>query len=339
MRTAAIVLAVSIALAVTGGCSQRKTDSQNKVQVVATLFALADMAKQIGGDRVAVTALLPAGQSPHSYTATPETVGTISQARLLILAGMGIDDWALAAARRGTARGTRILVLTETAEFRQHAASQAQAPTQTTQQAHQPPAVSQVHGEAAHDHADHDADEHGHHHHGAGLADDPHVWLDLVLMQGFTQAIADELCAVDPAGSDTYRRNAQAYIAQLQQLDQEYSARLAKVKSRTFITFHPAFARIAARYNLHELSLHDVDAGGFGPAQRELVLSEIRQNNIKAIFAEPDAPMDKVQALTAGSDAHVAVLDPLEYGASQGYDTYLSAMRRNLDVLVEGLEK
>jgi ABC-type Zn uptake system ZnuABC Zn-binding protein ZnuA len=58
--------------------------STDKVKVVATITPLADFARQVGGTRVEVTLLLPAGASPHTYEPTPKTVQEISKAKVFI---------------------------------------------------------------------------------------------------------------------------------------------------------------------------------------------------------------------------------------------------------------
>jgi len=68
--------------------------SADKVKVVATITPLADFARQVGGARVDVTLLLPAGTSPHTYEPTPKTVQELSKAKLFIRIGAGLEFWA-----------------------------------------------------------------------------------------------------------------------------------------------------------------------------------------------------------------------------------------------------
>lgn len=61
--------------------------------VVATVFPLADILRQIGGDRVAVHTLLPAGANPHTFEPTPEQLRLIGEAALVVRVGAGLDEW------------------------------------------------------------------------------------------------------------------------------------------------------------------------------------------------------------------------------------------------------
>jgi zinc transport system substrate-binding protein len=65
-----------------------------KIKVVASIAPLADFAKQVGGDRVNVTLLLPPGASPHTYEPTPRTMQEIADARVFLKIGAGLEFWA-----------------------------------------------------------------------------------------------------------------------------------------------------------------------------------------------------------------------------------------------------
>ena len=55
--------------------------------VLASATFLADIARNIAGDRVKVESLLPAGADPHSYQPTPQDVTKVVQSSLLIING------------------------------------------------------------------------------------------------------------------------------------------------------------------------------------------------------------------------------------------------------------
>lgn len=64
------------------------------ITVVTSLNLVADWARQVGGDRVIVTAILPANADPHDYDPKPEDVGALDSADLILTFGLGIDLWA-----------------------------------------------------------------------------------------------------------------------------------------------------------------------------------------------------------------------------------------------------
>jgi len=74
------------------------------LKVVATIFPLADMVRQIGGEDVEVATLLPPGASPHTFEPTPAQIRDVANARIFVEVGAGLDTWAakLRAAQTGT---------------------------------------------------------------------------------------------------------------------------------------------------------------------------------------------------------------------------------------------
>ncbi|ADG07074.1 metal ABC transporter substrate-binding protein [Kyrpidia tusciae] len=70
-----------------------KPASSGALGVVTSITPIADMIRQVGGDRVQVTALVPPGADPHDYSPTPADVRTISQAKLFVANGLGEETY------------------------------------------------------------------------------------------------------------------------------------------------------------------------------------------------------------------------------------------------------
>jgi zinc transport system substrate-binding protein len=82
------------------------------VSVVATIFPIADIVRQVGGPEVEVATLLPAGASPHTFEPAPAQIRQVAQAQLFVRVGGGLDDWTqplLSAAQRPL----RVVTLTD----------------------------------------------------------------------------------------------------------------------------------------------------------------------------------------------------------------------------------
>lgn len=69
------------------------TGSPTRVEVVATTTVLADLVAQVGGGRVAVTALVPRGGEVHTFDPTPSDARRLVGAQLIVANGLGLDDW------------------------------------------------------------------------------------------------------------------------------------------------------------------------------------------------------------------------------------------------------
>ena len=80
---------------------------------VATTTILADLVAQVGGDRVTVESLVPKGGEVHTFDPTPSDIRRITEARLIVRNGLGLDDWLDGPDRRRRRRTAPELVVGE----------------------------------------------------------------------------------------------------------------------------------------------------------------------------------------------------------------------------------
>jgi zinc/manganese transport system substrate-binding protein len=67
--------------------------AQIRLDVVASFSILGDFAREVGGDRIAVTTLVGANSDVHVYTPSPADAKKVSDAKLLIINGLGLEGW------------------------------------------------------------------------------------------------------------------------------------------------------------------------------------------------------------------------------------------------------
>ena len=91
---------------------------------------------------------------------------------------------------------------------------------------------------------------------------DPHVWLDPALAQKEVAAIQAAFEQADPDNKADYKKNADAYIAKLKELDEAYKSGLKDVKHKEFVTQHAAFGYLAKEYGLTQIPI-----AGLSPEQ------------------------------------------------------------------------
>jgi ABC-type Zn uptake system ZnuABC Zn-binding protein ZnuA len=72
------------------------------LRVVATIEPLCMLAREIGGDELSCTTLVPAGATPHAFEPRVSTLRAVADAELLVAAGNGIDDWTSPLASAGS---------------------------------------------------------------------------------------------------------------------------------------------------------------------------------------------------------------------------------------------
>lgn len=205
-------------------------------------------------------------------------------------------------------------------------------------------AVFGVMGEDHHAH-DHDHDHHHHHHHDHDHGEfDPHTWMDPNNVIIMVENIRDALVAADPANAAAYEANAEAYIAELVDLDAYIRERVASIPeaNRVLITNHNVFAYFAREYDFVSMSVLGVPTTEMAdPGAGEIagLIEAIREMGIPAIFAENISNPRLVEQIAreAGIEFDLLYTDALGQPGTPG-DTYLGMMRHNIDVIVGALQ-
>lgn len=139
---------------------------------------------------------------------------------------------------------------------------------------------------------------------------DPHIWLSPKRVEVMIKTIAAEMSALDPENKAAYEKNAEAYIAQLQDLDQELTAALAPVQNKKFIAYHPAFGYLADDYGLEMVALEE--EGKEATAQQlQTIIDLAKTENIKVIFYQEEIDSSQSQAFADELGGKTIQLAPL----------------------------
>ena len=166
--------------------------------------------------------------------------------------------------------------------------------------------------------------------------DDPHFWLDPLLMADLGDAVADALVETDPDHEDVYRGNAADLRHDLQQLDGAYERGLADCERDTVVVSHDAFGYLE-RYGLEFAPITGLSPGAEPtPADLSRLQDLIRTEGITTVFSERLVSPRVAQTLADDVGVETAVLDPVEGLTDETRDEdYLSLMRANLAALQE----
>jgi zinc transport system substrate-binding protein len=175
-----------------------------------------------------------------------------------------------------------------------------------------------------------------------GLTVDPHVWLDPARFEQVVRAVAAGLSDADPANEATYGSNAEAYVAELATLDEEFRAGLSDCERTTIVTSHEAFGYLADAYGLTEVAIAGLSPEAEPDAQEIAELLDlVERQGVTTIFAEELVSPDVAETLADEAGVMVDVLDPLESLTDEQVEAgedYVSVMRENLDRLRAALD-
>ena len=298
----------------------QKVLSGAKVQIVTTIFPLAAILQNVGGELVHVTTLLPAGASPHTYEPTVEQAKAVSRADLLVYIGGGLDDWIL---KMAAAAGEGCTVV-EVLDFMEGSLLPFTAEGAEGAGKERPAAGERRSGDHTHSHL------HPY---------DPHIWTDPLLVQGeIAPALAEILAAIKPESERQFQQNLNAFQEELQVLHADIEAALHGFAGKRFITYHSSWNYFASRYGLGK-PVHVEEFPGQELSAKWLAeLVELaRELEVKVVFAEPQLSSKAAAVIAAEIGGRVLILDPLGGEGLPGRDSYCSLMRYNLEILQEGL--
>jgi len=121
-RTIIAALTVTLAAAFLAACGSgdgdAQTDSEALRTVVATTTQVADLARQVAGDRAEIRQILPANADPHDYEPRPSDVKAVSGAAVILRTGGDLDEW-LADVLQSAGTDTEALTLIDTVRTRE----------------------------------------------------------------------------------------------------------------------------------------------------------------------------------------------------------------------------
>lgn len=306
------------ATALLAGCGAAGSTTENtesdKLQVVTTFYPMYDFTKQVAQDDAEVSMLLEAGMEVHSFEPSSQMIAEIQDADVFIYNSPEMETWV-----------PDVLASIDTSDMVVICASDAITLLEYEGEAH------------AHDHESEEKGANAGHSHTV----DPHVWLDPVLAQTEVSTIAEGLAEADPDNAEDYLENAGIYDGKLNELDEAYRVAFEGTENRTFVTQHAAFAYLAARYDLNQISVTGLNAEVEPSAAALATLSDyVKANNISHIYFENNASSQTAETLAEEVGVELAVLSPLEgiteEDQKKGSD-YISVMLDNLEALKKSI--
>lgn len=298
MRLSRAILAALILFASLLVQSSSRADEHLKV--VASFTILADLVRNVGGDRLDVVALVGPDADAHVYTPSPADAKTIATAKLVVVNGLGFEGW-LSRLVKSSGNTARIVVATDGV-----------VPLK------EPPG--------------------GHH------SIDPHAWQSVPNAKIYVENIRRALAEIDPASAESYRANAARYVAELDALDREVRAMVARIPEmrRKVISTHGAFGYFAAAYGVDFVAPQGVSTDS-EPSARDLarIIAQIRKEKIPAIFLENISDPRLIRRVAAETGAKIGgtlYSDSLTDEKGQA-PTYIDMVRHNIKTLQDALDK
>ena len=265
------------------------------------IYPMYDFARKVGGDRIQVKDMVPAGTEPHDWEPAATDIRNLEDADVFVYNGADLEHWA-----------EDVL---DTLENQDLVVSEASDGVELL--------------DGGHDHAHGDEGK------------DPHVWLDPMRAKQEMKNIRDALVKADPGNGDYYEANYEKYAGEFDELDQEFRDGLKGTKNRDIIVAHEAFGYLCNAYDLTQLAIEGLTPDSEpDPAKIQEVIEYAKKYDIHTIFFEELVSPKVAKTVAKEVDAVTAVLNPIEGLSEEDIEAgedYFSVMRKNLEALQKAL--
>ena len=292
-------------------CSSAKQGSSSneatKLKVVATNSIIADITKNIAGDKIDLHSIVPIGQDPHEYEPLPDDVKKTSEANLILYNGINLETG-------GNAWFTKLVQNAKKEENKDYYAVSE--------------GVDVIYLEGQ--------NEKG--------KEDPHAWLNLENGMIYAKNIAKQLEAKDPKNKDFYEANLKTYLEKLSKLDKEAKDKFNNIpkEKKMIVTSEGCFKYFSKAYNVPSAYIWEINTEEEGtPDQIKTLVEKLRKTKVPSLFVE--SSVDERPMQTVSKDTNIPIFEKIFTDSiaepGQNGDSYYNMMKWNLDKISEGLAK
>ncbi len=280
------------------------------LKVVATTEDLASIAREVGGDKIQVTAIAKGYQDPHFVEAKPSFIFTLNKADLLILVGREMEiGWLpplIIQSRNPKIQvgGSGYLDASLTANILEIPQGQITR------------AMGDVHPQG-----------------------NPHYWLDPGNGRRIAQAVQQKLSAMSPADTTYFAARYADFDRRLAKAERRWDAAMAPFKGTKIVTYHRSWPNFCERFGLDVVGYVEPKPGiPPSPAHTIALQVEIKRLGIRLILVEPYFDLKTPKAIGRETGAQVVVLAP-SVGAEKEITDYIKLFDYDLNLVVSALKQ
>lgn len=278
----------------------------SKLNIVSTVSPITNVIFNIGGDRINLTGIVPEGVNSHTFEPAPSDAVTLSEADLIFINGLALEEPTLELAQANLKDGAEIILLGE----------QTVTPEEYVFDFSFP-------------------ESEGH--------PNPHLWTNPLLALRYAEIVKDKLVERDPDNADFYEANYAAFEERIAALDEAIMATVASIPeaNRKLLTYHDSWAYFAPHYGMTVIGA--IQPSDFSePSARDVasLIVQIREEEVPAIFGSEVFPSDVLEQIGQESGAsYVDTLrdDDLPGAPGDAEHSYVGLMVANLVTMATAL--
>ncbi len=280
------------------------------VNVVAATEDLADLTRQVGGDKVKVEAIGRGYQDPHFVEAKPSFILKLAKADLLVVVGRELEiGWLPPLIQQ-----SRNAKIQPGADGYLDASLTAQILEIPTGQ------ITRAMGDV----------------HPLG---NPHYWLDPENGRRIAKAIADKLEKMDPADAAYFGSRYAEFDKRLSEAEKRWLGMMAPYKGLKVVTYHNSWPNFAQRFGLDVVGYIEPRPGiPPSPSHTIDLIAEMKRMNVKIVLVEPYFDLRTPQSIGRETGAKVLVMPP-SVGGEKAITDYFKLFDYDLDLLVNAIKE
>jgi zinc/manganese transport system substrate-binding protein len=280
------------------------------VNVMASTEDLADLTRQVGGDKVKVESIARGYQDPHFVEAKPSFILKLAKAELLVVVGRELEiGWLPPLIQQS--RNAKIQPGAEGYLDASLTAKILEIPTgQITR------AMGDVHPQG-----------------------NPHYWLDPGNGRHIAKAIADKLAKMAPADAAYFQSRYADFDKRLAEAEKRWDAQMAPYKGLKIVTYHRSWPNFTDRFGLDVIGYVEPRPGiPPSPSHTLDLIAEMKRQNVKLILVEPYFDLKTPNSIARETGATVLVLAP-SVGGDKDITDFLKLFDHDVDLVVSALKQ
>jgi zinc transport system substrate-binding protein len=298
-------------------CANAKSSS---LKIVVSTAPIETLVQGILGDKGEITQIVPANMSPHAYTLKPADLVKMYDADVIFWIGPQMETFLVKSIDR--LKNTKKVITLIDSQGLQLFPFRTGNNWQSYDQ-HNHSAVNQ---QLSANQSMIPSQQ---------MNIDPHIWLDPNNAKKILAAITTTLVELDPVNHDYYVKMLQEKTEELTILDKNIAQELTPIKDKPYLVFHDGYQYLEKHYQLNDqgtvLVNPDVPLSG---KQLKEIHEKIQRLKIKCVFSEPQVNEKIAANIVKGTNARLAILDPLDSGLPTGWQGYTALLKKDVRTLL-----
>ncbi len=297
--TALTLVAICLLLLAAACGGGGSSGSDKKIKVITTLPLFADFVREVGGDRVEVSSLIPIGANPQTWQAAMGDAERVAQAEIAFANGHDFEPAAAKVLQQNLRPGVPLVQIAGDDEELERAG--AEIFHQTITGAHQPV-----------------------------------LWMSVQNGKAYAQFIRQELTKFDPEGEKQYTRNAEAYFNRIDETESYAFHRLDAVppENKKLISTDTSLEYFGSYYAIELTAQLSVYQGQALTAEDfERIKNTIRERDVLAVFVQPYMSPENDMLRRAGEETGVTVCTLYSDSLDDKVKSYIDLIRFDADEL------